>query len=48
MSFENINFFKVSPDNQWDDVQGHFMDHLDEINEDLKAAGFPILGRGSV
>lgn len=29
----------------WDDLQGHFMDHLDEVNERLAAAGLPQLGQ---
>ncbi len=33
----------VSPDDQWNDVKGHFLDHIDEINRDLIAAGLPIL-----
>ncbi|TVY35982.1 Homogentisate 1,2-dioxygenase [Lachnellula subtilissima] len=31
----------------WDNVQGHFMDHLDEINELLVASGRPKLGGGA-
>jgi homogentisate 1,2-dioxygenase len=38
----------VSPENQWDDLQAHFMDCLDNINSDLRAAGLPILSRGPV
>ncbi|KII95684.1 hypothetical protein PLICRDRAFT_96456 [Plicaturopsis crispa FD-325 SS-3] len=34
-----------TPPEIWDDVQGHFMDHLEEINRDLKAAGLPALGQ---
>ena len=34
----------MSPADQWEDVQGHFLDHLDEINLSLRAAGLPILG----
>ncbi|KAJ9134090.1 Homogentisate 1,2-dioxygenase [Pleurostoma richardsiae] len=30
----------------WDDLQGHFMDHLDEVNVKLSAAGLPQLGQG--
>ncbi|KAH7025682.1 putative homogentisate 1,2-dioxygenase [Microdochium trichocladiopsis] len=29
----------------WDDLQGHFMDHLDEVNSKLAAAGLPTLGQ---
>ena len=28
----------------WDDLKGQFMNHLDEINADLTAAGLPKLG----
>ncbi|EQL00272.1 hypothetical protein G6O67_001889 [Ophiocordyceps sinensis] len=28
---------------QWDNVKAHFLDHLDEIDADLKAAGLPTL-----
>lgn len=28
---------------QWDDLHGHFLDHLDEVNEQLAAAGLPSL-----
>lgn len=33
-----------SDEKQWDDVQGHFLDHLDAVNADLTAAGLSILG----
>ncbi|OAQ86116.1 homogentisate 1,2-dioxygenase [Purpureocillium lilacinum] len=32
-------------DAQWDDVRAHFLDHLDEVDADLRAAGLPSLGR---
>ncbi|KAI9740605.1 MAG: hypothetical protein M1834_005186 [Cirrosporium novae-zelandiae] len=32
-----------NPPGQWDDVQPHFLDHLDEINADLAAAGLPVM-----
>ncbi|KAK4446631.1 homogentisate 1,2-dioxygenase [Podospora aff. communis PSN243] len=32
----------------WDDLQGHFMDHLEEINGKLAAAGLPKLGEKPV
>lgn len=28
---------------QWDDLQAHFLDHLEDVNMDLKAAGLPAL-----
>ncbi|KAH9897588.1 putative homogentisate 1,2-dioxygenase [Xylariomycetidae sp. FL2044] len=30
----------------WDDLQGHFMDHLEEVNDKLRSAGLPVLGQG--
>ncbi|KAH8879378.1 putative homogentisate 1,2-dioxygenase [Thozetella sp. PMI_491] len=32
----------------WDDLQGHFMDHLDTVNTKLAAAGLPGLGNKPV
>ncbi|KAI0630720.1 homogentisate 1,2-dioxygenase [Trametes polyzona] len=29
----------------WDDLKGQFINHLDEVNADLKAAGLPPLGK---
>lgn len=28
----------------WDNIQGGFLDHLEQIDADLKAAGLPALG----
>lgn len=28
----------------WDNLKGQFMNHLDQVNADLKAAGLPPLG----
>lgn len=33
--------------NLWNNVQGHFLDHLDEVNAILKSAGRPKLGEGA-
>lgn len=30
----------------WDDLKAQFMNHIDEINGELKAAGLPELGKG--
>ncbi len=27
----------------WDNIQGGFFDHLEQISDDLKAAGLPVL-----
>ena len=32
-----------SSSSQWDNVKAHFLDHLDEVEADLKAAGLPSL-----
>jgi homogentisate 1,2-dioxygenase len=29
----------------WDDLKGQFMNHLDQVNQDLRAAGLPELGK---
>lgn len=34
----------LSDPQQWNDVRGHFLDHLDEVNEALAAANLPLLG----
>ena len=28
----------------WDNLKGQYMNHIDEVNADLKAAGLPQLG----
>ncbi|KAL0063451.1 hypothetical protein AAF712_009655 [Marasmius tenuissimus] len=28
----------------WDDLKGQFMNHIDQVNKDLQAAGLPPLG----
>jgi homogentisate 1,2-dioxygenase len=28
---------------QWDDVQAHFLEHLEQVDTDLAAAGLPLL-----
>ena len=33
----------VSDPRQWDDVRGHFLDHIEDINKDLAAAGLASL-----
>jgi homogentisate 1,2-dioxygenase len=29
----------------WDDLKGQFVNHLDQVNADLKAHGLPELGK---
>lgn len=36
----------ASEADQWDDVESPFLEHLDEVNADLVAAGLPQLGTG--
>ncbi|KAF8849251.1 homogentisate 1,2-dioxygenase [Acephala macrosclerotiorum] len=33
-----------APVDMWDNIQGSFLDHLEQIDADLKAAGLPVLG----
>jgi hypothetical protein len=33
----------VVSDDIWSNISGGFLDHLDEINRDLEAAGLPVL-----
>lgn len=32
----------------WDNLKGQFMNHLDEVNKELKKAGLKELGKSSV
>lgn len=34
-----------SPPEIWDDLRAHFMDHIDDINQTLRAAGLPLIER---
>ena len=34
----------TSSPRQWEDIKGHFLDHKDQINSGLAAAGLPLLG----
>lgn len=36
-----------APVDMWDNIQGGFFDHLEQIDADLKAAGLPVLGLSS-
>jgi homogentisate 1,2-dioxygenase len=38
----------LSGADQWDGLQAHFLDHLDQIDADLSKAGLPTLGRAKV
>jgi homogentisate 1,2-dioxygenase len=40
---EGAKTLHESPANQWDSVRPHFLDHLDEIDAELKKAGQPAL-----
>lgn len=43
MQGEGSKSLHESSPNQWDDVKAHFLDHLDTINQDLRASGLPDL-----
>ena len=36
--------FLVHEPKMWDGLKGNFVNHIDEINADLKARGLPVLG----
>ena len=48
MFFDFILFFDfphpVHEPKMWDNLKGQFMNHIEEVNADLKAAGRPLLG----
>ena len=48
MFFDSILFFDfphpVHEPKMWDNLKGQFMNHIEEVNADLKAAGRPLLG----
>lgn len=43
MKGEGAKSLHPSEPSQWNDVKAHFLEHLDQIDADLKAAGLPIL-----
>lgn len=43
MRGEGAKSLHPSESTQWDDVKAHFLDHLDEIDADLRAVGLPTL-----
>ncbi len=40
-----ISIIPESLADQWDDLQAHFLEHLDEINDDLVCRKLPLLGQ---
>lgn len=38
----NVHFEEHEP-KMWDDLKGQFINHLDQVNADLRAAGLPDL-----
>lgn len=46
-ALERSGALHQSPEEQWDDMAGHFLEHLDQVNADLRAAGRPALGERS-
>lgn len=43
-SFANFRDLEHEP-KMWDNLKGQFVNHLEEINAELKAAGLPELGK---
>lgn len=44
---EGAKSLHPSPESQWVSLRAHFLDHIDEINNDLRASGLPTLTRKS-
>lgn len=42
ISLTDSEFTEHEP-KMWDDLKGQFMNHLDQVNSDLRAAGLPEL-----
>ncbi|OAA47002.1 Homogentisate 1,2-dioxygenase [Metarhizium rileyi] len=42
---EGSESLHTSDPHQWDDLKAHFLDHMEEVNTDLKAAGLPALSQ---
>ncbi|CAI0652737.1 unnamed protein product [Colletotrichum noveboracense] len=43
-ALERSGVLEVPPASLWDSMQGHFFEHVQEVNEELKRRGLPILG----
>ncbi len=43
METSTANIQLVPATDIWENIQGGFLDHLDEVNRDLAAAGLPLL-----
>lgn len=44
-ALEGSGCLHVSDPRMWDDVKGHFLEHLEAVDEDLRKAGLPKLGQ---
>lgn len=42
---DGSKYLHTSDPHQWDNLKAHFLDHLEEVNTDLKAAGLPMLAQ---
>ena len=43
--YSRFNFFLIVHEpKMWDDLKGQFMNHIEQVNKDLQAAGLPPLG----
>ncbi|KAJ8077493.1 hypothetical protein PM082_001924 [Marasmius tenuissimus] len=42
--WSNFRLSTVHEPKMWDDLKGQFMNHIDQVNKDLQAAGLPPLG----
>ncbi|KAI8166096.1 Homogentisate 1,2-dioxygenase [Colletotrichum sp. SAR 10_70] len=43
-ALERSGVLEVPPASLWDSMQGHFFEHVQEVNEELKRRGLPVLG----
>ncbi|KAL0776417.1 hypothetical protein CaCOL14_007704 [Colletotrichum acutatum] len=43
-ALERSGVLEVPPASLWDSMQGHFLDHAEEVNSDLRKRGLPTLG----
>ncbi|KAK1641007.1 homogentisate 1,2-dioxygenase [Colletotrichum phormii] len=43
-ALERTGLLEVPPASLWDSMQGHFLEHAEEVNSDLRRRGLPTLG----
>ncbi|TDZ35351.1 Homogentisate 1,2-dioxygenase [Colletotrichum spinosum] len=46
-ALERSGVLEVPPSSLWHSMRGHFFEHVDEINEDLRRRGLPLLGNST-